>query len=110
MCAACWTGCRRRWAASTTVERSVCINIGIYIYDDAEVLDFSGPFEVFSTAARLQPDTGISVFLVGQTGAPVKARYGFTVTPTCGFAEHPHIDVLLVAGGVHTGALASSPV
>lgn len=29
------------------------MNIGVYIYDDAEVLDFSGPFEVFSTAKRL---------------------------------------------------------
>ncbi|KAB7661284.1 DJ-1/PfpI family protein, partial [Plesiomonas shigelloides] len=25
------------------------MNIGIYIYDGAEVLDFAGPFEVFST-------------------------------------------------------------
>ena len=29
------------------------MNIGIYIYDQAEVLDFSGPFEVFSVANRL---------------------------------------------------------
>lgn len=29
------------------------MNIGIYIYDEAEVLDFAGPFEVFSTAKRL---------------------------------------------------------
>ncbi|MFT4610075.1 MAG: putative intracellular protease/amidase [Cellvibrionaceae bacterium] len=29
------------------------MNIGIYIYDNAEVLDFSGPFEVLSTASRL---------------------------------------------------------
>ena len=29
------------------------LNIGIYIYKNAEVLDFSGPFEVFSTANRL---------------------------------------------------------
>lgn len=29
------------------------MNIGVYIYDDAEVLDFSGPFKVFSTAKRL---------------------------------------------------------
>ena len=28
------------------------MNIGIYIYENAEVLDFSGPFEVFSTASR----------------------------------------------------------
>ena len=29
------------------------MNIGIFIYNDAEVLDFSGPFEVFSIAKRL---------------------------------------------------------
>ena len=28
-------------------------NIGIYIYDDVEVLDFAGPYEVFSTASRV---------------------------------------------------------
>ncbi len=28
------------------------MNVGIYIYDEAEVLDFSGPFEVFSVASR----------------------------------------------------------
>lgn len=32
------------------------MNIGIYIYDQAEVFDFSGPFEVFSTASRLCKD------------------------------------------------------
>jgi hypothetical protein len=29
------------------------VNTGIYIYNQAEVLDFSGPFEVFSTASRV---------------------------------------------------------
>jgi hypothetical protein len=28
------------------------MNIGIYIYENAEVLDFAGPFEVFSVASR----------------------------------------------------------
>ncbi|GAL19175.1 ThiJ/PfpI family protein [Vibrio maritimus] len=32
------------------------MNIGIYIYKDVEVLDFAGPFEVFSTANRFLPD------------------------------------------------------
>lgn len=32
------------------------MNIGIYIYDQAEVLDFAGPFEVFSTASRVCAD------------------------------------------------------
>ena len=58
------------------------MNIGIYIYDNAEVLDFSGPFEV--------------------SPGPVTARAGYQVLPTCSFADHPAIDVLIVVGGVHT--------
>jgi putative intracellular protease/amidase len=30
------------------------MNIGIYIYDEVEVLDFTGPYEVFTTAARVR--------------------------------------------------------
>jgi len=78
------------------------MNIAIYIYDDAEVLDFSGPFEVFSTAARLQPDTALfDVFLVAESEEPVIARNGYSVNPAFNFENHPPIDVLIVAGGVH---------
>ena len=79
------------------------MNIGIYIYDRAEVLDFSGPFEVFSTASRVCP-TGnpFRVFLIGETGQVVTARAGYRVLPAYGFHNHPSIDVLIVVGGVHT--------
>ncbi len=79
------------------------MNIAIYLYDQAEVLDFSGPFEVFSTAARIdESGQPFSVFLIGETGKTVTARGGFSVTPAFGFHDHPHIDLLIVAGGVHT--------
>ncbi len=79
------------------------MNIAIYIYDQAEVLDFSGPFEVFSTASRINKSgEPFSVFLVGETGATVTARGGFSVNPAFGFHDHPQIDLLIVAGGVHT--------
>lgn len=79
------------------------MNIGIYIYDDAEVLDFSGPFEVFSTASRvsMSPET-FNVFLVSETGNTVSARGGYRVNPNYGFLNHPSIDVLIIVGGVHT--------
>jgi len=78
------------------------MNIGIYIYDQSEVLDFSGPFEVFSTAARVCPDdTPFAVFLVGETGTAVTARAGYRIVPAYGFHNHPDIDVLIVPGGVH---------
>jgi len=78
------------------------MNVGIYIYNQAEVLDFSGPFEVFSTASRIDP-TGdpFKVFLVSQLGKIVTARAGYQVIPDYGFHNHPEIDVLIVVGGVH---------
>ncbi|OBT12119.1 glutamine amidotransferase [Vibrio sp. UCD-FRSSP16_10] len=77
------------------------MNIAIYIYDDAEVLDFSGPFEVFSTAKRLG-DLKWNVFLVSETLEPVIARGGFKVLPDYSIHTHPAIDVLVVVGGIHT--------
>lgn len=78
------------------------MNIGIYIYDNAEVLDFSGPFEVFTTASRVCPeDEPFKVFLIGETGQTVSARSGYSVNPNFGFQNHPHIDLLMVVGGYH---------
>jgi len=86
-------------------------NIGIYVFDDVEVLDFAGPFEVFSTASRVsrraQPgaEPPFEVFTVGASRSPVTARGGLVVQPRCSFADHPKIDVLLVPGGVVTAEL-----
>ncbi|MGY5832273.1 DJ-1/PfpI family protein [Vibrio vulnificus] len=76
------------------------MNIGIYIYDEAEVLDFSGPFEVFSTANRFG-ENHWQVALIGETGKPVKGRGGFYVQPHYSIDNHPHLDLLLVVGGDH---------
>ena len=87
------------------------MNVGIYIYDDAEVLDFAGPYEVFAVASRLRK-TGkkISVSLIGATGETVRARNGFRVIPDCSIGDHPSLDVLIVPGGVHTAELAKPQV
>ncbi|WP_261884482.1 DJ-1/PfpI family protein [Vibrio pomeroyi] len=77
------------------------MNIGIYIYNQAEVLDFSGPFEVFSTAKRLGAED-LNVFLISETAEQVIARGGFKVLPDYSLTNHPKIDLLMVVGGVHT--------
>ena len=56
------------------------MNHEIYLYDNAEVLDFSGPFEVFSTAKRLGAKNW-NVFLVSELMEPVVAREGYRVLP-----------------------------
>jgi len=77
------------------------LNIGIYIFDQAEVLDFSGPFEVFSTAARIcENDTPFHTFLISQDGTSVNARGNFQITPAYGFHNAPDLNALIIAGGV----------
>jgi transcriptional regulator GlxA family with amidase domain len=87
------------------------MNIGIYIYDQAEVLDFAGPFEVFSTASRVCLDgEPFTVFLVGETGDMITTRAGFRVAPAYGFETHPAIDLLIVVGGVHSAEMLKPQV
>jgi len=87
------------------------MKIGIYIYNQAEVLDFSGPFEVFSTASRICPDNNpFDVFLVSEAGNEVIARGGYKVISDYGLHNHPEIDVLIVVGGVHTDEIKKNQV
>jgi hypothetical protein len=68
------------------------MNTGIYIYDQAEVPDFSGPFEVFTTASRIsRPRELFNTFLVSERGKVLKARGGSRVIPSYGFHDHPPI-------------------
>ncbi len=83
------------------------MNIGIYIYDDVEVLDFSGPFEVFTTATRMHARRHadspalFNVFLIAEKAGLVSARADYKVQPHYTIQNHPEVDVLLVPGGVH---------
>ena len=87
------------------------MNVGIYIYNEAEVLDFSGPFEVFSTASRVCNEASpFNVFLVSELGEAINARGGYSVNPSYSFIDHPKIDVLIVAGGVHIEELKKPQV
>ncbi len=88
-------------------------NVGILIFDGVEVLDFAGPFEVFSRT-RLEPgiqsrrsdDTApFEVFTVARTGAPVTAVGDLQVVPRYGFTDAPRIDLLVVPGGWGTRPL-----
>jgi transcriptional regulator GlxA family with amidase domain len=91
-------------------------HVGVYVFDDVEVLDFAGPFEVFSTASRvfhrLNPDSvpPFDVFTVGVSRIQIRTRGGLLVEPHFSFAEHPMIDVLLIPGGVVTAELDAPSV
>jgi transcriptional regulator GlxA family with amidase domain len=92
------------------------IKVGIYVFPEVEVLDFAGPYEVFTTASRVfgrtdpAADKPFSVFTVGSSTEPIKARAGLPVLPEYGIAAHPAIDLLIVPGGVVNAELANPAV
>ncbi len=80
------------------------LSVGILVFDDVEILDFSGPYEVFSTAARVhartvQAQTLFRCHLVAEEMRPVRARGGMKVLPDCVLPPARDIDVLIVPGG-----------
>ena len=90
--------------------------VAIYLFTDAEVLDFAGPYEVFTTASRVfkrsnphEPEP-FHVFTVAREAGNVRARAGLVVTPDYTFATCPPIDLLLIPGGVVTAELATPAV
>jgi transcriptional regulator GlxA family with amidase domain len=77
--------------------------VQILAFDDMEVLDFAGPYEVFSVAGDLGRGA-FSVHAVGVTAAPA-GRGGFGVRPVSTLDEAPTADVLVIPGGKGTRPL-----
>ena len=73
--------------------------VGIVIFDDVEVLDFAGPFEVFSVAGRRSGLEPFDVRLIAERPGTVRARNNFLVQPHHSFADCPPLDLLVVPGG-----------
>ena len=110
------TSSTRRDYLAVQENASVTLAVGIYLFDEVEVLDFAGPFEVFSTASRvsawLYPDAPkpFEVTTIAQEPRLVTARAGLKVYPSRTFTNHPSIDVLIIPGGVVTAEMGRNPV
>jgi transcriptional regulator GlxA family with amidase domain len=82
------------------------INVGIYLYNEVEVLDFAGPFEVFSIASRVnarrspESENLFNVFTVAEEQTSVIARGGLQIIPEYRISRHPEINVLIIPGGI----------
>ena len=83
------------------------MHIGIVLFDDVELLDMAGPYEVFTTAARLHArEAGpgapplFTVSTLACNTAPVRARAGLRLQPDHTLASHPPLACALVPGGV----------
>jgi transcriptional regulator GlxA family with amidase domain len=77
--------------------------VAILAFDEMEVLDFAGPYEVFNVAGELSEGL-FSVISIGVTARPV-GRGGFAVLPSCVLEDAPTFDILVVPGGQGTRVL-----
>ena len=84
--------------------------VAIVLFDDVEVLDFAGPFEVFSVCGRRSQLDPFDVFTVSERAQPIRARNGLVVTPSHSFATCPPADLLIIPGGFGTRREMKNPV
>lgn len=87
-------------------------NVAILIFDDVEVLDYAGPFEVFNVTSEALPRKPMPVFFtytVGLTENLVVTRGGMRVTPHFSLETCPQPDILLIPGGFGVRRLVYNP-
>ena len=90
--------------------------VGILVFEDVEVLDFCGPFEVFASAALPPEEAGgeerplYDVRVVAENPGIVRCRGGLLVQPHHTLADHPPLDLVVLPGGFGTRRERGNPV
>ncbi|ETB72237.1 peptidase [Bacillus sp. CPSM8] len=82
------------------MKRTRGFRLGVYIFKDAEIIDYAAPYGVFSVARRLDPE--LDAFLVADAMKPVQTQAGLTVHPNYSFNDQPDMDAFLIPGGFGT--------
>lgn len=81
----------------------------ILVFDEVEVLDFAGPFEVFSVTDEISGGTRFAVTLVAESPGTIRARNGLKIVPDHTLESAPVPQLLIVPGGYGTRALLKKP-
>jgi transcriptional regulator GlxA family with amidase domain len=76
--------------------------VAILLFDDVEVLDFAGPFEVLAAARSDRGDPAFEVVTVALRSGPVVARHDLTILPARTPDTLDRVDILVVPGGPGT--------
>lgn len=74
--------------------------LGVYVFKDAEIIDYAAPYGVFSVARRYDPE--LDAFLVAESQRPVQTQAGMTVLPNYSFSDGPAMNAFLIPGGFGT--------
>jgi transcriptional regulator GlxA family with amidase domain len=83
--------------------------LGIFVFEEVEVLDFAGPFEVFSVAAQLSDYQLLQVSTFGTSQTPIRTKNGLQVIPDTGLDSLESMDFLVIPGGDGTKKIIQNP-
>ena len=79
--------------------------VGIIVFDNAEVLDVMGPYEVFSVAGRISEPSEFQVDLISDSEEKsVTLRHGLRILTDRNIYEDQEFDLIIVSGGITTNA------
>ena len=79
--------------------RNRCYTVGILLFNEVEVLDFAGPFEVFSVTTLEDGHKPFTVKTITEDGAIIHARNGLKVQPDYSFHDENSFDIVIIPGG-----------
>jgi transcriptional regulator GlxA family with amidase domain len=85
------------------------LNLAILIFDDVEVLDFCGPFEVFAMTNRFTDPAPFNLFTVAEKPGPIRTRGGLSINPHYRLTDCPRPNLLLIPGGQGTRRELGNP-
>lgn len=77
-------------------------NVGIFVFPNIELLDFAGPYEVFSVSKDSDEKPLFQTFLIGKDKETFRSVNGLQCIPDFSIDEHPNLDILIIPGGIGT--------
>ena len=75
------------------------MNVGVVIFDDVDLLDFAGPYEVYTSANEIL-ENSFHVFTIGVGKKTILTANGLSVNSDFLLDKHPEIDILVLPGGI----------
>jgi len=90
-------------------QKPVPRNLAILIFDNVQIIDYTGPYETFGHAYS-DDGPAFNIYTVSEKGGPITTAMGMSVTPKYSFDNVPRPDVLVVPGGGVKDQMANANV
>jgi transcriptional regulator GlxA family with amidase domain len=83
-------------------------HFGIFLFDDMELMDFAGPYEVFTAVNLALEEMLCKVYTISETGSTIKTINGLQVLPDFSIDNSPQPEILVIPGGNGTRQLVNN--